>query len=106
MNQNLRHQGIYLNLVDNAEGIIIPGVREYYLYQGVGNSISAIGRSFEGIVEVGCWVFDRSMTTKDYETGNADALIQVSDGHLSQDAKMTYNTRLITLTMPMPLDSR
>ena len=72
---NVGHLGIYLDLIDNVEGIRISCVREDYLHQGVRNAISAAGRSFKGILEVDRRIIDRSMTTEDDKACNADALI-------------------------------
>lgn len=69
------HQGVYLNLIDHAEGIIISRIREDYLHQCICNSISARCGSLKGILEIGSGILDRSVTTKDDEACNADALI-------------------------------
>ena len=100
------HRVIYLDLIDNVEGIRIAIIREYYLDQGVCNAISAVGRSFKGIVEVGCGILDRSITTKDHKTRNADALTLGLDHPLSRLGLKTHKMSVITLTMPMPLDRR
>ena len=55
----------YLNLIDHVEGIIKSRIREDYLHQCICNSISARGGSLKGILEIGCGILDRSMTTKD-----------------------------------------
>ena len=66
---------IYLDLIDNGEGARISTIRENHLYQRVCNAISAVSRSLKSIVKVGRGILDRSITTKDDKTCNADALI-------------------------------
>ena len=69
------HQGIYLDLTDNVEGALISIIRKNHLHQRVCNAISAVSRSLKSIVKVGRRILDRSITTKDDKTCNADALI-------------------------------
>lgn len=66
--------GVYLDLIYNIEGIRISTKREYYLHQGVCNAVSAVGRPFEGVLEVCCGVFDRGTTTKDDKACDTNAL--------------------------------
>lgn len=99
-------RGIYFDLIDNSEGICVSRIGEDYLHQGVCNTISAICRSFKGIVEIGCRIVDRSMTTKDDKTCNADASIFRSDNIISWYRVATYKMRVKTLTMPIPLDNK
>ena len=75
MCQEIAHWKVYLDFIDNAEGVIVSSIREDYLHQGVCNTIPAVGRSFKGIAEVDCRVFNRSMTAKDDEACNADAMV-------------------------------
>ena len=72
--QKLELQGVYLDLIDHAEGIIKSRIREDYLHQCICNSISAVGGSLKGILKIGSGILDRSMTAKDDEACNADAL--------------------------------
>ena len=65
-----------------------------------------MGRAFEGILEVGRRICDRSMASKDDKTCDADTLACSSDYSSLQNRVTTYNTKVMTLTMPMPLDSR
>ena len=69
------HPWKYLDLIYNIEGIRISLIRENDLYQGISNAVSAVGCSFKSVVEVGCGILDRSTTTEDYKTRNADAFI-------------------------------
>ena len=101
---NLGRRGGYLDLIDNVEGICISRIRENNLHQCVCDSVTAVRRSFKGILEVCCGIFNRGMTTKDDKTCNANALILVKQGFIVRVT--TYNMRVKTLTMPMPLDSR
>ena len=98
--------GIYLDLVDDVEGIGISLIREDDFHQGVCNVVPAIGRSFERIMEVCCGILNRSVAPKNDKTSDADALILRSANILSRYSIATYKTRVMTLTMPMPLDSR
>ena len=98
-------RGIYLDLIDNREGLCVSRIGKDYLHQGICNAISAVGRSFKGIVEIGCRIVDRSMTTKDDKTCNANASILRSDNAFSWYRVATYKLRVKTLTMPIPLDN-
>ena len=75
MCQKIMHWNVYLDFIDNIEGVIVSSIREDYLHQSVCNTIPTVGRSFKGIAEVGCRVFNRSMTAKDDEACNADAMV-------------------------------
>ena len=70
-----QHPWRYLDLIYNVEGIRISLIREDNLYQGIANAIPAVGCSFKSVVEVGCGILDRSTTTEDHKTRNADAFI-------------------------------
>ena len=101
-----RHREIYLNLIDNVKGIRIPTIRENNLHQRIRNAVSAVGRSFEGVVEIDCGILDRGITTEDDKTCNADALMLGLDIPYPRAWATTYKVSVKTLTMPMPLDSR
>ena len=96
---------MYLDFVDYIEGIRIARIREDDLHQGVCDAISAIGRTFKGILEISRRVLHRSMATKNDKACDTDALSRLEDP-FSWNQVMTYNTRVKTLTMPMPLDSQ
>lgn len=68
----------YLDLIDNAESVIISRVGEDDLHQGIRDSVSATCRSCKGILKVGRGILDRGVTTEDDKTCNADAFMTLS----------------------------
>ena len=79
-----QHWWRYLDLIYNIEGIRISLIREDDLYQGIANAVSAVGCSFKSVVEVGCGILDRSATTEDNKTRNADTFILGFNMHFSE----------------------
>ena len=77
--RDLVRSGTYLDLVNNVESIGVSIIRENNLHQGVCNAISAVGRPFKGVLEVGCGILNRSMATQNDKAGDTNALMIESE---------------------------